>query len=106
MERCADDIRAEAWALARADAMLNFYSKILGSADLREDGYENVLTDLLTDLAHFYSGRGLNFEELLDRAMCLYEDERGQAPEQCLPSPTQPKTMLDLWTPEKGRKPS
>ena len=101
-----DDIRAEARALARADAMLNFYIKILGSADLDEDGYEYVVIDLLTDLAHFCSDRGLDFEELLARAEHLHEDESGLEPEECPQSPTQPKNMLELWTPEKGRKPS
>jgi|ERR1017187_911566 hypothetical protein len=80
MERFEEHIRAEARALQRADAVLNFYGRILTSADIAHDGFETVALDLLADVRHFCMERDLDFTSLVKRATEHFEIECGIRP--------------------------
>src|ERR1017187_7280558 len=80
-ERFDEHIQAEARALQRADAVLNFYGKILTSADIANDGFETVVLDLLADVRHFCMERDLDFTSLVKRATEHFEIESGIRPE-------------------------
>lgn len=67
-----DSNTAYVWKVARA------YADAVG-LDLRADGYETVLGDLLCDLHHLADEYGADWDEVLRRAAFHYENEIEEA---------------------------
>ena len=60
--------------VSHAERTVRHYSRISGYRG--EPDYEADVIDLLTDLRHFCTGGGLNFDELYETSRCHYEAER------------------------------
>jgi hypothetical protein len=81
MERFEEHIQAEAKSVQIGHAVVNFYAKSLSGTPIDQDGFEDVVMDLLADIRHFCNDQDLDFTELLERATEHYEIECGIRPE-------------------------
>jgi hypothetical protein len=81
MERFEEHIQAEARSVQIGYAVVNFYAKILSGTPVGQDGFEDVVMDLLADIRHFCNDQGLDFTKLLKRGTEHYEIESGIRPE-------------------------